>query len=127
MLWLGAVVATILSAVVIAGAAWQVWWLLAAGLATFLSLILIVALDVDRRVRRMRPLAHRLGARERPRRPGATSTSTSASVSASATTEFDVIGTVRLLQAQYVGRLDRMQSTLDRALTELSRQRRDDA
>lgn len=119
MLLLGAAVATILSAVIVAGAAWQVWWLLGAGLAAFLSAILIVALDADRRVRRMRPLVHQLGARQPAGRPAATPTPPTA--------DFDVIGTVRLLQAQYVGRLDRMQSSLDRALTELSRQRRGDS
>ncbi len=112
--------AAALSAVVVAGAALQVWWLSGAGVAAFLSAILVVALDADRRVRRMRPLGRQPGARGPARR-------STAPPEPPPPPESNAVGTVRLLQAQYVGRLDRMQSSLDRAVAEMSRQRRDDA
>lgn len=78
-------------------------WLPTASLAILLMLVGAIELDTNRRTR------SRYGSR-----PMAVP-----AASAPATTEEDLLGTIRLLQAQYVGRLDRAQDSLELATTAL--------
>ena len=78
-------------------------WLPAVGMAASLLLIGAIALDTNKRARA------RYG-----QRPMAAPAKT-----APATTEEDLMGTIRLLQAQYVGRLDRAQDSLELATAAL--------
>lgn len=78
-------------------------WLPAAGLAALLLLIGVIALDTNKRTR------SRFG-----QRPVAAPTK-----AAPTTTDEDLMGTIRLLQAQYVGRLDRAQDSLELATAAL--------
>lgn len=78
-------------------------WFPAAGLAALLLLIGAIALDTNKRSRSrygQRPIA-------------------APAKAAPATTEEDLMGTIRLLQAQYVGRLDRAQDSLELATAAL--------
>ena len=70
-------------------------------------------LDADRRTRALRPLVRAARGPAAPRE----------TVSGPPLHEDDVIGSVRLLQAQFVGRMDRMQSALDRAVERLEDRR----
>lgn len=101
LLGLGALTALALLAVVTA--VLEHPWLPTASLAVLLMLVGATALDTNKRTR------SRYGSR-----PMAAPAS-----SAPATTEEDLLGTIRLLQAQYVGRLDRAQDSLELATTAL--------
>lgn len=78
-------------------------WLPSAGLAALLLVIGVIALDTNRRTR----------SRYAPRPVG------TAAPAAPTTTNEDLMGTIRLLQAQYVGRLDRAQDSLELATAAL--------
>lgn len=102
----GAVGAVLTVAAVIAAA--QEWWWLVVGCAmVLLTAALVVALDADRRVRSLRPYIRDEVTRGGPAAPAQVAPPVS---------EVDVIGAVRVLQAQYTGRLDRMQAALDEAV-----------
>lgn len=73
-------------------------WLPQVGLAALLVLIGAIALDTNKR------------SRYRGSRPAPV-----AAKAVPATTNDDLMGTIRLLQAQYVGRLDRAQTSLEEA------------
>lgn len=83
------------------------------------SLILLVQLDTWRRTRSLRRYV-----RDQVRAAAHTDQSPPSSgvhpAPAPTAAPEDVIGAVRLLQAQYVGRLDRMQTSLEDALAELA-------
>src|SRR5690625_7863321 len=79
-------------------------WLPEACLAVLLLLVGALTLDTNKRARA------RYGAR-----PVVTTTSRTPP----STTHEDLLGTIRLLQAQYVGRLDRAQDSLDAATAAL--------
>lgn len=79
-------------------------WLPTAGLAALTLLIGVIALDTNRRTRS---------------RYGSRALAPQAAPAAPATTEEDLLGTIRLLQAQYVGRLDRAQDSLELATSAL--------
>ena len=71
--------------------------------------VLLVALDTDRRVRRLRPFVQeQIGTIDMTGWRGAPA-------------HEDVVGTVRVLQGQYLGRLDRLQDAVEASL-----RRRDD-
>lgn len=116
LLRLGVALAVVLSALVVAGAALRWWWLFAAGIAAFGSSILLVALDVDRRARSVSSSVKQLA----KRRPPAPARPAAPPPAPRVEDRADLVGTVRLLQAQYVGRLDRMEARLERALTDLA-------
>lgn len=78
-------------------------WFPAVGMAALLLLIGAIALDTNKRSRT---------------RYGQRSVAAPAKA-APAATEEDLMGTIRLLQAQYVGRLDRAQDSLELATTAL--------
>lgn len=92
-------------------------WLIVLGLAGMLGVLGVVALNTNTLVR-----SHRL-AWDRSVRLGGGAAGpvlTTGPVGAPAS-EKDLTGALRLLQAQYVGRLDRAQTTLDRAAARLDR------
>lgn len=107
VLLLGAASAGLLSLVAVVGSVAERWWLVVAVGAVLLSGVLLVALDADRRVRETRRFLHRelrrIEAGGGPQGPPAP-------------TADDVVGTVRALQAQYTGRLDRLQDAVDEVL-----------
>ncbi|GAA5159936.1 hypothetical protein [Ornithinimicrobium tianjinense] len=82
------------------------WWLVALVTTALLTAVLLVALDAHNRVRALRAtLRTELDAQRGAGR--------------AAPTTDDVVGTVRALQAQYTGRLDRLQDSVDAALRRL--------
>lgn len=112
----GGAVGAVLTVAAVIGAAQRWWWLVVACGMVLLTVTLVVALDADRRARALRPYI-----RGEVARTGAAQVAQAPPVS-----EADVIGAVRVLQAQYTGRLDRMQAALDEAVA-LVRAERSDA
>lgn len=104
----GAALGGLLTVLAVVGAALGWWWLVVLCAMALLSAVLLVAIDADRRVRELRAFVRKeiadidtTGGRAAP-------------------TTDDVVGTVRVLQAQYTSRLDRLQDAVEDAL----RQRR---
>lgn len=104
----GVALAGVLTVLAVVGAVLQWWWLVAAAPMVLLSAVLVVALDTDRRVRALRGYIRAEVGSGGPMVEAAPPV-----------TDADVIGAVRVLQAQYTGRLDRMQTSVDRALAHL--------
>lgn len=103
----GLVVGLVLSAIATVAAAVGWWWVVVASSMGLLTGAMVLALDGWRRVRDMRRFLHaelrQLKEVEGPQvRPCASAD--------------DVVGTVRALQAQYTGRLDRLQDSVDEVL-----------
>ncbi|MEI2775188.1 MAG: hypothetical protein V9G19_04305 [Tetrasphaera sp.] len=99
------------------GALLSWWWLVVLAVAGMLGVLGVIALNTNTLVR-----SHRL-AWDRTQRLGGGAAGASlitGPVSAPASQD-DLTGALRLLQAQYVGRLDRAQTTLDRAAARLDR------
>ena len=94
------------------GAALSWWWLAVAALAGMLAVIGVVVLNTNLLLRAHRKAFDRAG-----RVPGGPAVV--ATTAGPSTNQADVTGTVRLLAAQYVGRLDRAQSALERAAARL--------
>lgn len=111
---LGAVVALGLSVLMLLGVALQQWLLAAAAGCLLLSASLLVSVDAWRRTRALRIFVRdeiaSLAARQAKTARASPAESTDP---ASAVAPADVVGTVRLLQAQYVGRLDRLQASVE--------------
>ena len=107
ILLLGAGVGAVLTAAATAAALTGLWWLVVLAGMALLSLVLLVALDIVRRVRETRRFLH--GELRR------LNEGSGAPVGSAATAE-DVVGTVRALQAEYTGRLDRLQDAVDEVL-----------
>lgn len=101
LLVLGAAAGGGLVLLAVVGAALGWWWLVVLAGMTTLTAVLLVALDTDRRVRELRSFV-------RAQVAGIDVTGGRAAPS-----QEDVVGTVRALQAQYTGRLDRLHDTLD--------------
>lgn len=111
----GAMVAAVLTALGVVGAVLEIWWLVVGAALVLLSLTLLAAIDADRRVRALRAFI-----RQEVRRTGKVSVKNpTPAAPAPPVTEADLTGAVQLLQAQYVGRLDRMQGALDQAVARL--------
>lgn len=118
----GVLVAAALGALAVVATLRQSWVLVALAASTTAGLILVVQLDTWRRTRSLRNFLRDEIRRGVPAvRGGARPMSAGPMTEAPPVTHEDVLGAVRVMQAQYTGRLDRMQTTLDRALAELSR------
>lgn len=102
---------TLLTVVGLIGVLAGSWRLVAGAAVLSIATIGIVIADSNRQVRR-NALRLRRGVRSVSHDPLPT-------VPASPPSQSDQVGLARILQAQYVGRLDRAQSTLDDALAEL--------
>lgn len=116
----------LLAVLVVVGTALEQWVLVALGGSGFAAAVLLVQLDTWRRTRSMRNFL-----RDEIRRsagdPGARRPlDRAASAVPPPVTQEDVLGTVRLMQAQYTGRLDRLQGALDDALSRLAAEDRRD-
>lgn len=101
---LGVTVGGGLIVLAVLGAALEWWWLVVLAVMTLLTAVLLVALDTDRRVRELRSFV---------KAQVATIDTTGGRAAPS---QEDVVGTVRALQAQYTGRLDRLQDTLEASI-----------
>lgn len=100
----GAALAGGLTALAVVGTALQWWWLVALAGMLLLSATLLVALDADRRARELRAFVkEQIGTIDMSGGRGAPAAE-------------DVVGTVRLLQEQFTGRLDRMQDAVEESL-----------
>lgn len=111
-LLLGAAVGGALTLLAVIGTVQERWWLVTLAAMVLLTATLLLALDADRRVRALRAFVRsevakganlRASAERRVQEPPPV-------------TSEDVVGTVRALQAQYTGRLDRIQDTLEATL-----------
>lgn len=122
LLLAGVLVALVLGALIVVGTALEQWVVAALGVAGLLAAIFAVQLDSWRRLRAFRALL-----RKELRASGGDGETTFLPSGLSTVTHDDVVGAVRLMQAQYTGRLDRMQTTLERALAELPTTTRTDA
>lgn len=109
LLLIGVVGASVLSVVAIVAAVSELWWLLTAAVMLLLSSACIAALDADRRTISLR--AHVSKEIKRIRAEVA-----AAPRETVANSEQDVAGAVRLLQAQYASRLDRLQTSIENTL-----------
>lgn len=108
----GGVFAAALTVAVVAGTAGGTWVVVATAASLFAGAILVVQLDTWRRTRSLRvfvrdELRRALGDQDRASQ-------------APRVTPADVEGAVRVMQAQYTGRLDRMQAALEKALDEVA-------
>lgn len=110
----GAALAGVLTVVAVVGAVQEWWWLVVAAAMVLLSAVLVVAMDADRRVRGLRPYI-----RAEVARGGGALT---AAATPPPVTDADITGAVRVLQAQYTGRLDRLQTSVEEALAQLRAQ-----
>lgn len=99
-------------AVIAAAQAW--WWLVTACAMALLTALFVVALDANRRVRYLRRQVRAEAAKLQ--QDLSTSRPEPADATPAPFTDFDVTGAVQVLQAQYIGRIDRMQQSLDRAV-----------
>lgn len=99
-----------LTVVAVIGAALQWWWLVAAAVMILLSATFLAAVDADRRVRSLRPFVKQTVNQ---------AAGETAQEQAPSLTDADVIGAVQVLQAQYTGRMDRMQASLEHAVARL--------
>lgn len=109
LLLVGAIGAGVLSVMAVIAAATEVWWLLVLALTLLLSASFVAALDADRRVISVQ----RTTARDLKRVRAEIAARPKDSAAAS---EQNILGSVRLLQAQYTGRLDRMQTSIENSL-----------
>ena len=96
--------AAVMSLAAVVGTLLEWWWLVALAGAGLLSATLLAAVDTDRRVRELRSYVR------------AQVASIDTTGGRAAPTQEDVVGTVRALQAQYTGRLDRLQDTVEQSL-----------
>lgn len=94
------------------GAVQQWWWLVTLAAMLLLSVTMLFALDADRRVRALRTFVRSEVSRVSSRRPAR---GREADERPAVTAE-DVVGTLRTLQEQHTGRLDRLQDTLEATL-----------
>lgn len=113
----GLALSLLLGAVLLAGLLTERWALVALSGWALGSAVLLVQLDTWRRTRSLRRYV-----RDQVREVTPVVTVAPGSdvpVTAPTASPDDVVGTVRFLQAQYVGRLDRMQTALDEAIATL--------
>lgn len=114
---LGAVIATTLTLVATAGALASAWWLVVACAMLLVSGTFLLVLDAARRLRYLPNRIRHVVRKATPPRKAPKQAEPAAT--AAPPTQQDVIGTVRVLQAQYLGRLDRLQGDVEEALAAL--------
>lgn len=108
-----------MSLVAVLAVAFELWWLLAAAVMLLGSATFLTALDASRRVSALRAQTGKELKRIR-------SEIAAAPVATPPVTAQDITGTVRVLQAQYTARLDRMHAAIEHAVGFLEgRDRRD--
>lgn len=115
--------ALLLSLTICVAVAWE-WWTLAAGAGALLvSATLLVSADANRQARLVRRQLRKQARRPDPVRtpapPALPTTDVDVPVQE---TRADMLGAVRVLQAQYTARLDRLQAAVDDAVAELRRE-----
>jgi hypothetical protein len=126
----GAAGGALLGAVAVVGAILEAWWLVVAAVMAVLTAILVIALDAHRlarnnhhQVRRLStrlkrqgaaPAAASAGPDREPARPDPAALGDAPPADLS-----DVVGALRVAQAQYAGRLDRLQRSVEVALDAL--------
>ncbi len=117
----GGALAAAMTIVAAVATALEAWWLVTLAAMVLLSSTFLSVLDANRRVRALPGRAARMARRAvASARPRSTPTGTQAPVViAASATEQDVLGAVRILQAQYVGRLDRLQASVEEELQQL--------
>lgn len=123
---LGALGSAVLSLVVVVGVAQQWWVLAAAAGCALVSAAIITSLDTARRTRALRSYIRNEIKRASPKVAPA-STTAPVPVAPPPVTPVDVVGTVRMLQAQYVGRLDRLHASVEALLDSRDRAQPDRA
>jgi len=121
---LGVALVTVLTLVATAGAAAGLWWLVVASAMVMLSSTFLLTLDASRRVRYLPGRVRQAVRRTMPRK---TQQETEPAPVAAPPTQQDVVGTVRVLQAQYLGRLDQLQADVEEALLALRNRTADDS
>lgn len=99
--------AGIITVVAVVAAVFELWWLVTAAIMLVLSAGCLAAVDANRRVILLRAFVIKDLKRTRAELTGG---------SQKQPAERDVLGAVRLLQAQYTARLDRLQGSIENAL-----------
>lgn len=99
------------------GAVLTWWWLVVLAGMSLLSAALLVSMDANRKTRYLRNQLRSEAARIR--QEAAAPQATSVAQIPPPISELDVVGAVKVLQAQYVGRLDRLQDSVDSAVDAL--------
>lgn len=114
----GVVLSAAMGLLAVVGVWAEQWVLVALAGAVMAGTTLLVQLDTWRRTRVMRNFL-RDEIRQRSGGSGLARNMTDLD-SAPAPTQDDVLGAVRLLQAQYTGRLDRLQAAVEQALAQVA-------
>lgn len=122
LLLLGAAVGAGLTLLALVGVLLGWWWLVVLAAMALLSAVLLAVLDADRRVRELRAFVRKeiaaidttVARAAKAQKP--VSEAPAEEKAAWTPTQEDVVGTVRALQAQYTGRLDRLQDAVEAAL-----------
>ncbi|MBW8173043.1 hypothetical protein K0651_08285 [Ornithinimicrobium sp. Arc0846-15] len=117
-------VSLVLSVLVVVGVSSQQWVLVAVAAVLLVNGTLLVALDAWRRVRMTRRIVRKELAKELARQlsesaPGMDDEGLARANTPHLIEQADLIGSMRVLQAQYVGRMDRMQASIDDAVRRL--------
>lgn len=117
-------VSIVLSGLVVIGVSTQQWVLVSLAAVLLVNGTLLVALDAWRRVRMTRRIVRRELAKELTRQlsqstPGMDDEGLARANTPHLIEQADLIGSMRVLQAQYVGRMDRMQASIDDAVRRL--------
>lgn len=111
----GGAIAAALTAASIVGAVLQLWWLAVGSGMALLSGIFLLTIDTARRVRYLPSRIKQIVRKTTPPRKVLKQPPPPPPRAA----EQDLLGAVRVLQAQYLGRLDRLQTEVEHALREL--------
>lgn len=119
VLLLGIAVAAVLSLTITIAVAAEWWTLAAAAAALLLSSGILVAADTNRQVRMVRRQLLKVARRvDQVRAPVVEAPVVDVETPVEET-RADMLGAVRVLQAQYTARLDRLQAAVDEAVAEL--------
>lgn len=110
----GAAIAAALTTASITGAVLQFWWLVVGPGMALLSATFLLTIDTARRVRYLPMKTKQIVRKNTPPRKAVKQPSPSPR-----TVEDEVSAAIKVLQSQYIGRLDRLQSSVEQALREL--------
>lgn len=122
LLLLGLVVALVLSATITVAVAQRWWTMAAAAGALLVSAGLLISADANRQARIVRRQLRRQARRSRIPAAVPAEVVTVDTQTPIQATPTDMLGAVRVLQAQYTARLDQLQASLDDAVEELRRE-----